>query len=425
MKRRLAYVVAAAACLVLAAPAAPALASAAGAPSTAEAAEPTESTESAETADAAEAEGRDGRSDRSAARQRRQALAALTSAGAVSAIAEIRDRDGVWRGASGVSDLATGAPVRGDGRFRAGSVTKVFVATTVLQLVGEHRIGLDDAVEKHLPGLVPNGANVTVRQLLNHTSGLWDPTNESGGIFPELFDPAVFRAWFADGGLQRTVTARQLVAASAAHAPYFVPGAEWRYSNTNYALLGLLIEKATGHEYGQEITRRVLRPLGMDDSSFPGSASAIPGPHAHGYWTIVDEAGPVRKTYVDVTEHNPTWAGAAGALISSTDDLVRFERALLRGQLLPAWLMREMTAAVPTEPGGHQLDYGLGLARYQLSCGPVLGHNGGIFGYDTQLWGTADRQVALSYTGRGDEKDEAAQITAMRAFLETAFCGGR
>ncbi|WP_406111965.1 serine hydrolase domain-containing protein [Kitasatospora purpeofusca] len=416
MKRRLAHIVAAAVCLVLAAPAAPALAAAAGSPSAAEA---------AETAEAAGSDGRGDQADRAAAGQRQRALAALTGAGAVSAIAEIRDRGGVWRGASGVADLATGAPVRGDGRFRAGSVTKVFVATTVLQLVGERRLGLDDSVEKHLPGLIPGGAHITVRQLLNHTSGLWDPTNESGGIFPELFDPAVFRAWVADGGLLRTVTARELVAASAAHAPNFPPGSEWQYSNTNYALLGLLIEKTTGRGYGEEITRRVLRPLGMTYSLFPGTASTIPGRHAHGYWTIVDETGPVRKTYVDVTEHNPSWAGAAGELISTTADLVRFERALINGQLLPPWLMREMTSTVPTEPGTHQLDYGLGLARYQLSCGPVLGHNGGIFGFDTQLWGTADRQLALSYTGRGDEKDEAAQLAAMRAFLETAFCGGR
>ncbi|MFE2721733.1 serine hydrolase domain-containing protein [Kitasatospora sp. NPDC059327] len=412
MKRRLAYAVAAAVCLVLAAPAAPALAAPAGAPS----------------ADApADASGAtDARADRDpVAQKRRQALRALTDAGAVSAIAEIRDRRGVWRGASGVADLATGAPARADGRFRAGSVTKMFVATTVLQLVGEHRLDLDDPVEKHLPGLVPGGAGITVRQLLNHTSGLWDPTNESGGIFPELFDPAVFRAWYADGGLQRTVTARELVAASAAHPPYFPPGSAWQYSNTNYALLGLLIERTTGRDYGQEITRRILRPLGMTGSSFPGTASTIPGPHAHGYWTIVEDAAPVRKTYVDVTEQNPSWAGAAGELISTTADLARFERALLDGRLLPPRLMREMTDTVPTDPGSHQLDYGLGLARYQLSCGPVLGHNGGIFGYTTQLWATTDRQVALSYTDRGDTTDQEAQGAAMRGFLEEALCGGR
>lgn len=191
MKRRLAHIVAAAVCLVLATPAAPALASAASSPP---------ATGAADAAGAAGSDDRGDQSDRTASGQRQRALAALPGAGAVSAIAEIRDRGGVWRGASGVADLATGAPVRGDGRFRAGSVTKVFVATTVLQLVGEHRIGLDDSVEKHLPGLIPGGAHITVRQLLNHTSGLWDPTNESGGIFPELFDPAVFRAWVADGG---------------------------------------------------------------------------------------------------------------------------------------------------------------------------------------------------------------------------------
>ncbi|MFF2044565.1 serine hydrolase domain-containing protein [Kitasatospora sp. NPDC058170] len=423
MKRRLACVLAAAVCLALAAPAAPALAvtlTASG-----EQAEQAQQAEQADPADPADPADSADSNGRSADRRRQAALTALTGAGAVSAIAEVRDRGGVWRGASGVADTATGAPVRADGRFRAGSVTKMFVATTVLQLAGEGRLGLDDTVEQRLPGLVPNGAGITVRQLLNHTSGLWDPTNESGGIFPELFDPAVFRAWVADGGLRRTVTAQQLVAASAAHPPYFPPGSEWRYSNVNYTLLGMIIERTTGRGYGQEITRRLLRPLGMDHSLFPGTATAIPGPHAHGYWTIVEEAGAVRTTDVDVTEHNPSWAGAAGELISTTDDLLRFERALVTGRLLPPWLMRELTSMVPTEPGAHQLDYGLGLARFQLSCGPVLGHNGGIFGFDTQLWGTADRQVALSYTGRGDGPEQMAQLAAMQGFLEAAFCGGR
>ncbi|WP_380280715.1 serine hydrolase domain-containing protein [Kitasatospora purpeofusca] len=405
MKRRLALVAAAAACVVLAAPVAPAVA----------AADPP-----AGDAPAAAAEQRGGVDGR-----RQQALTALTAAGASSAIAEVRDRGGVWRGGSGVADLATGAPVRTDGRFRAGSVTKTLVATTVLQLVGERRLGLDDPLARHLPGLVPGAEHITVRQLLNHTSGLWDPTNELGGIFPDLFEPAVFRAWIADGGLRRTVTARQLVAASAAHAPDFPPGSAWNYSNTNYALLGLLIERTTGHEYGEEVTRRILRPLGMSHSLFPGTAPGIPGPHAHGYWTVVDETGPGSRTDVDVTEQNPSWAGAAGSLISTTEDLNRFQRALLKGELLPPRLMREMTSTVQTDPAGHQLDYGLGLARYQLSCGPVLGHNGGIFGYDTQLWGTADRQVALSYTGRGDREQEAAQQVAMMGFLETVFCAGR
>ncbi|GLZ37636.1 serine hydrolase domain-containing protein [Actinokineospora sp. NBRC 105648] len=353
---------------------------------------------------------------------RRVDLKAITDARAVSAIAEIRDRDKTWRGSTGTTDLTTKTPVRSDGRFRIGSVTKTFVATTALQLVGEHRLSLADPVERHLPGLVPNGQNITVRQLLDQTSGLFDPTNESTEVFPDINDPAVFRTWVAQGGLNRTFTPRSLVAKAVKHDPYFAPGTKWGYSNTNYTLVGMIIEKVTGHPYGQEVSARILRPLGMTDTSVPGRSTKIPGPHAHSYWTTIDGT---TQTDVDVTEHNPSWAGAAGEIISTTDDLLRFQRALLNGKLLRPQQWQEMTTLHQTDPGSHDLDYGMGLARAQLTCGPVWGHNGGTFGFTTQLWGTQDRQVALSYTPRGDEEEQTAQNIAGLKFLETAFCGRR
>ncbi|WP_316528878.1 serine hydrolase domain-containing protein [Kitasatospora brasiliensis] len=364
-----------------------------------------------------------------AADPREAALRALTGAGAVGAIAEVRGADGsgggVWRGSSGVSDLATGAPVRTDGRFRAGSVTKMFTATTVLQLVGEGRIGLDDPIERYLPGLVPNGGRITVRQLLDHSSGLRDPTKARGGLFPDPTDPAEVRNWLDQGGLTRAITPGQVVAASVAHAPDFPPGSRFGYSNVNFTLLGMIIEKVTGHGYAQEVTARILRPLGLDSTYFPGTATGIRGPHAHGYWTVPEGPGPADRSDRDVTVASVTWANAAGELISTLSDLNRFVKALLDGRLLPPALLKQMTATTPIEVDGAPtgLGYGLGMAGWQLSCGPVYGHDGSVYGYGTQLWSSGDRQVALSVTPRGDLTQIMAQLGAEADFLEQAFCG--
>ena len=201
----------------------------------------------------------------------------VVAAVAVGALAEVRDEHGVWRGTSGVAELGTTRAVPVDGRFRAGSITKTFVATVVLQLVDEGRLRLDDTVEAWLPGVVPNGHHITVRQLLNHTSGLYDymrtlPMPPE----PEFLD----NRW-------RTWTAAELVARAVANPPMFEPpGSAFTYSNTNYILLGQIIEKVTGQSYGEEIERRMIRPLQLDDTSLPGTSTRIRGPHPHGYVPI-------------------------------------------------------------------------------------------------------------------------------------------
>ncbi|MET8626406.1 serine hydrolase domain-containing protein [Kitasatospora sp. NPDC004669] len=359
--------------------------------------------------------------------RRAEALEAVTTAGAVAAIAQVRDENGAWRAGTGVADLTTGAPVRTDGRFRAGSITKMFTSTTVLQLVGEGRVGLDDPIERYLPGTVPNGEHITVRQLLNHSSGLWDPTNEKGGLFPDSTDPDAVRNWLDQGGMTRTITPAQVVAASVAHAPNFPPGEKFAYSNVNYTLLGMLIERVTGRGYAQETTARILRPLGMNGTYFPGTATDIRGPHAHGYLTLVEGPGPQDRSDRDVTVASVSWANSAGELISTLDDLNRFEKALLGGRLLSEELMREMRTTIPVEVNGQptRLDYGLGLARLQLSCGPVYGHDGGVPGYSSQLWSSGGRQVAMSVTTRGGQAQQGAQLTAEGGVLEEAFCGNR
>ncbi|WP_369185617.1 serine hydrolase domain-containing protein [Streptomyces sp. Y1] len=358
----------------------------------------------------------------------RAGLQRVTGAGAAASFGEVADEHGTVRAGSGVADLATGAPVRTDGRYRAGSITKMFTATTVLQLVGEHRIGLDDPVERYLPGLVPNGGNITIRQLMNHSSGLWDPTNEpDGGVFPAFKTAEEARTWYREGGPSHSVPRSQVVAASVAHAPYFPPGTSWHYSNVNYTLLGMVVEKVTGHGYAHEIEARILRPLGMTRTYLPGAATDIRGPHAHGYVTLVEGPGPDQRTDFDLTVQSVTWANSAGELISTTDDLLRFERALLGGRLLSPELMKEMSTTIPVTADGSpsRMTYGLGLARVQLSCGPVYGHDGSMPGYQSQLWSSGTRSLAESTTPRGDGPQQIAQYQAQGQLLEDVFCGGR
>ncbi|MEV4613705.1 serine hydrolase domain-containing protein [Kitasatospora sp. NPDC049258] len=325
------------------------------------------------------------------------------------AIAEVRDGGRTpWRGAAGVRSLDTGAPAPVDGRFRIGSITKTFVATVVLQLKAERKLGLDDPVERHLPGLLPGGGAITVRQLLNHTSGLFNYTDDAAFAEPETSPH-----WLAVGRWT-SYRPQQLVALAAAHDPYFAPGQGWHYSNTNYIVLGMLIEKVTGHSWNEEVERRVARPLDLRATSMPGTSPLITGPHARGYLKL-----PAGRA--DITELNPSMAGAAGAGISSTADLTRFHAALLGGRLLRPAELAEMKTTVPSGGGD---GYGLGLMRTSSPCGDLWGHGGGIPGYATLLLGGEDgrRQFALSMTPF-DLPDPDAAVRAQDAFVAEAACG--
>ncbi|MGW4894939.1 serine hydrolase [Kitasatospora sp. NPDC004240] len=340
--------------------------------------------------------------------------AVVEQGGASAALALVRE-DGrtVWKGAAGRADLRTGAPATADGRFRIGSVTKTFVATVVLQLVAEHRIGLDDPIERHLPGTVPGGGAITVRQLLNHTSGLYNYLEDPAFDFlagPQG-DPAVVQRWLTSGRWT-TYRPQQLVDIAFRHDPYFAPGQGWRYSNTNYVLVGMLIEKVTGRGWAEEVERRIIRPLGLRSTSMPTTSPFVPGPHAHGYFKTA--AGPA-----DVTLLNPSMADAAGAGISTTADLARFDAALLGGRLLGPAELAEMKRTVDS---GFGIDYGLGLMKVVLPCGEFWGHGGGIPGYGTTLLGDGRRQFAASYNPY-DESDPEAAGRAVDALTVAGLCG--
>src|SRR6266480_487306 len=175
---------------------------------------------------------------------------------------------GSWITTLGTSDLATRAPMNVNSHMRIGSITKTFTATVILQLVDEGKLRLDDPVAKYLPQ-VPNGANITIRELLNMTSGLFNYSNDQG--FQQA-DPS--RVW----------DPKELVAIAFRHRPYFAPGQGLHYTNTNYILLGMLIEQIPGMPVEKAFQQRIFTPLGMESSSFPPLASsAIPDPHPHGY----------------------------------------------------------------------------------------------------------------------------------------------
>ncbi|WP_327320463.1 serine hydrolase domain-containing protein [Streptomyces sp. NBC_01235] len=311
--------------------------------------------------------------------------------------------------------MTSQVPMRGDSRFRIGSMTKPFVATVVLQLVGEHRVALDAPVERYLPGVVRgqgnDGREITVRQLLQHSSGLPDYLDY---LNPQqiLEDPLAHH------------DTRDLVNLALAHPPTFdkpgaKPGSEWHYSNTNYLLAGMLIEKVTGHPYDKEIRRRIITPLGLHDTSVPGEDTAIPGPHPRGYVRPGEDA-----PLMDLTAINPSIAGASGEMISSASDLNRFLDALVRGRLLrPA----QLTAMMKTRPTGSDdgRAYGLGLESRPLPCGGLYwGHGGDIFGYQTAGGATVDGRQATVMVNL-DPGGTDAQDADMKAAVETGLCEGR
>jgi D-alanyl-D-alanine carboxypeptidase len=330
----------------------------------------------------------------------------VVATGAVGALVEVRDEHGVWRGTSGVAELGTTRAVPVRGQFRVGSITKTFIATVVLQLVGEGRLRLDDTVEAWLPGVVPDGHRITVRHLLNHTSGLYDVKRTLPmPPAPEFLD----NRW-------RTWAAAELVQRAVAEPPTFEPpGSAYAYSNTGYVLLGQIIEKVTGRSYSEEIERRVIRPLRLRDTSLPGTSPRIPGPHPHGYVPMEQDG---RPRLIDYTEMNPSVMGAGGEIISTARDLNRFIAALLGGRLLPGHLLDEMKT--PGIEGGKK--YGLGLAWQDTSCGVrVYGNDGDALAYQSWSFSTEDRRrqvtVALTPDFRADLDD------AVDALLDKAFCG--
>ncbi|MGC0421008.1 serine hydrolase domain-containing protein [Embleya sp. AB8] len=323
-----------------------------------------------------------------------RAMDAAVRAGVPGVTAAARDADGVWKSASGVGNLKTGAPRGKNDRFRVGNLTNTFVATVLLQLEAENRLALDDTVERHLPGLVRGNGNdgreITVRQLLNHTSGLFNylADKEYGETYLE-----------GDGYLRHrydTLTPERRVDVALSHEPSFKPGARHAFSATNDVLAALIIEEAGGRSYEDEVHDRIIEPLGLEATSNPGDRIRLPKPSSRGYSKLF-AAQPDRID--DVTEMNGSQGWGNGDIVSSAADLNRFYGALMRGKLLPARQLAEMKTTVdnPEFPGA---TYGLGIERFTLGCGTTLWfHDGGAVGWISAVATTEDgrHQLAFNY----------------------------
>ncbi|NHC43977.1 serine hydrolase domain-containing protein [Motilibacter aurantiacus] len=331
---------------------------------------------------------------RDAALQR--AVDAIVAAGASGAVVLVDDGTDAWQQASGAARLEPEQAWRRDEKVRIGSITKTFVATLVLQLVDEGRLSLEDDVEEWVPGLVPGGVGISLRHLLQHTSGLFSYSEDEAFLDAFVTDP------------ERSFTPGELVAYAVAHPPLFAPGADWSYSNTNYVLLGLVLENATGESLRSLLRDRIIKPLGLTHTKFPAGAT-IPGKHAAGY---LPPSLTGLTELLDVTGVNPSWAGAAGALLSTTTDVRDFYRALLSGELLSPASLAAMKQTVPIEEG---TAYGLGLLSIETPCGTVWGHDGSVTGYSTYALSneSGTRSMVLALPTTPDEAISAAQLRAL------------
>jgi D-alanyl-D-alanine carboxypeptidase len=341
-------------------------------------------------------------------------LDAITATGVPGVLAEVRTGDRHLRGTSGVANLDSRKPVNDNGFFRIGSNTKTFLSVVVLQLVAEHRLSLDDTVGHWLPGVVHgngnDGGKITVRELLQHTSGLHDYTDD---LQAQITSPEAYRKLEF-----RQFSRQDLLNIALAHQPDNAPGAAWNYSNTNYILLGMVIEKVTHDSWENQVTRRIIIPLGLHHTNAPGTSTRLPRPHATGY-QIFD-----KNTRIDTTAENMTWADSAGALTSTAADLTRFWSAIGRGALLGPAQTREMRQTVPAT-GGDSASvpgsrYGLGIFFIPLSCGGgYWSHEGDVPGYNTIGAVSSDGRatVALSVNSNVDDPVLAAEYHLVDHFM--------
>ncbi len=271
---------------------------------------------------------------------------------------------GSWTTALGTNNIASGVPMQVNSYMRIGSITKTMTATVILQLADRHKLGLDDPISNYLSH-VPNGRHITIRELLTMTSGLFSYT-EDLEFEKQAWGTDPFKVW----------TPQELLAIAYKHPPYFPPGEGWHYNNTDYILLGLLIEQRTHLSLEQAFQQYLFEPLDMEQTSMPSRTSAaIPDPHPRGYSLLL----PGRTQPVDATDWNPSWGWAAGSAISTVHDLKIWAKALATGQLLSTKTQQERLAWVPQSS---PFRYGLGM----MNGVGFLGHTGQLPGFQSSMF---------------------------------------
>ena len=322
------------------------------------------------------------------------AAQSLVDGGYPAALTAVRDKDGNTIGAAaGVGNLETGEAPPLDGEVRIGSNTKTFVAVVTMQLVQEGKISLDEPIETYLPGLLHgegiDGAKITVRQLLQHTSGLPEYTDTVPG------ETDIFQI------RDNYYSTRDLLDVALSKPAAFEPGSQFKYTNTNYIVLSLLAEKVTHRPLAEQITKRIIEPLGLTHTYLPGPGEEnIRGTHPHAYTR--NNQGQLE----DITRQDPSAAGGAGAMISTPSELTKFLQATFNGTLLNQDSITEMKKTVEASdligvPGS---GYGLGIFSMPLSCGgEAWGHSGGIPGYGSyNMVGPDGTAMALTVTAPPD-----------------------
>ena len=269
---------------------------------------------------------------------------------------------GVWREgqppyvrAFGVRDMASGEPMATDLSMRIGSNTKAFVVTAILMLADQGKLGLDDPIDRYVKG-VPSGDRITLRQLAQMRSGLYNYAADTNKDLPQQ----PFRQW----------TPQELLEVAFRHPLVFPPGSAFDYCNTNTVLLGLVVEKVSGQSLASFIDQNILKPEGLTHTVFPAGAE-IPSPHSHGYFKMPD------GKIVDATNWNPSWGWASGNMISTPDDMRVWTRDLAMGKLISPAMKREQHQFLPAPPEGDGALYGLALENQN----GWIGHNGNIMSY--------------------------------------------
>ncbi|GAA2349177.1 serine hydrolase domain-containing protein [Streptomyces violaceusniger] len=316
---------------------------------------------------------------------------------------------GCWRGTSGVADIGTRRPVTPRDKVRIGSITKVFVATVVLQLVAEGRVDLDTPVRRILPELLPaRFAAVTVAHLLNHTSGLPDHVGIPEPKTPEEVLRHRFDHW----------TPQEWMATATQGPLKFAPGTRQEYRGINYVLAALIVDQVTGRPYGQAIAARILRPLDLVRTVVPGNDPRVHGRHVHGYLAMAD--GSLR----DITVYDQSSARGEGDMISTTSDLDRMLAALFSGELLPPELLLMMFTLPPGDVrmlDGSPARYSTGLQRATVNGVVLWGKTGETYGYKNAAFSTRDqrRRFVLAYHPTTARNGEESQMIAHVADLLT------
>lgn len=293
--------------------------------------------------------------------------------GAPGGLALFRDGEATWSAMSGTADVE-GAPITPETRFRIASITKPIVATLVLRAVDRGELSLDDVVAEVLPGSLRVDPPVTVRQLLNHTSGVFDYGNEGDPVADvELLTDPAMKAEVATlleryaAGERVIGPDRVIVALAEVHPRYFAPGTGYHYSNTNYQLAAMVLEKVSGRSLSDLLRTDIVEPLRLSHTTI--APPDIASPELRGYGTSAADG-----SLVDLTDDLVAFGnGGNGGIISTADELLTIMQAMVSGDLLPAELVEDMkTPAMQS--------YGLGLATYSLTCGAFFGHEGAVNG---------------------------------------------